>query len=339
LSATPSGWEPALGAPSSNGPGSPEPIVDYRRYDFRAVWARRFAVDRFDRALLARALEEMDHRRVLELGTGFGRLTPALARAAGEYVGVDYDEGMLAEAREALRASGALYGPSEWLAANAYHLPFSPGAFSSVCMIRVHHHLAQPRRVLAEIRRVLAPGGTALVSYNPWSRLRAAGHDLARLLRTPGRREDLWILKPSSGPVCVRESPLPHYVMAPSEFDRDLRAVGLEPVRQYGGVETRAARILPRGLGLAGSRNVPLAPVFSTCWVIARRPGDPGPLPAWSDLIACPRCGCVYPVRDAGPPRPGSCAACAFEFRVDRGILDARYVAPAPEVEPSAVPS
>jgi SAM-dependent methyltransferase len=314
--------------------GMPESVVDYRAYDFRAVWTRRSAVHRFDQALLEQALRNMDCRRTLEIGTGFGRLSPPLLRASAEYVGVDYDCGMLGEARASSQDRGRDGVRRAWMAANAYHLPFAAESFSSACMIRVHHHLATPQQAIREIARVLAPGATALVSYNPWSRLRALPHDASVLLRFPGRTQDRLLLRGGDGPIQVRASPLPHFVMDPRQFLRDLGRVGLRPIRSFGGVETRAARILPYRLARAGSGHFPSAPVFSTCWVVAQKVGPARALPAWREILACPRCGTSLVPDPATLAPPPACPHCVLEFREVGGLPDARYIEPSRPAPP-----
>jgi ubiquinone/menaquinone biosynthesis C-methylase UbiE len=51
----------------------------------------------------------------------------------------------------------------EYLEADATALPFAAGSFDLVCSSRVLHHVARPELVLAEMNRVLRPGGTMLV--------------------------------------------------------------------------------------------------------------------------------------------------------------------------------
>jgi SAM-dependent methyltransferase len=305
---------------------APEHVVDYRAFDFHGVWERRRAVHRFDQALLDLAIQDMDLRRILEIGTGYGRLTPQLSTEGREYVGVDFDLDMLREARSAASSAGGSRPNRAWLAANAYHLPFSPASFSSVGMIRVHHHLAEPLLALQEVSRVLAPGGRAVISYNPWSRTRAFFHDAGVALGRTKRAQDRYLLFAGRGTVLVRETPLPHYVMAPAQFRRDLARAGLEVVRSFGGLETRAARALPFGVALPTSRTFPNAPVFSTCWTVAQKRGTLGELPAWAEVLACPRCGGGE--MRYRPDRPPSepCPTCGFTFQTNGELADARYV-------------
>ena len=50
---------------------------------------------------------------------------------------------------------------------DAHDLPFAPGALRGIAMTNVFHHLAQPRRFLAEAVRCLRPGGVVTL-LEPW---------------------------------------------------------------------------------------------------------------------------------------------------------------------------
>jgi len=49
------------------------------------------------------------------------------------------------------------------LCGDGYHLPFADASFSVVLLIAMLEHTSQPWRVLAEARRVLKPGGRAIM--------------------------------------------------------------------------------------------------------------------------------------------------------------------------------
>jgi ubiquinone/menaquinone biosynthesis C-methylase UbiE len=49
------------------------------------------------------------------------------------------------------------------LCGDGYHIPFAPGSFSTVLLIAMLEHTSEPWRVLAEARRVLKPGGRAIM--------------------------------------------------------------------------------------------------------------------------------------------------------------------------------
>jgi SAM-dependent methyltransferase len=316
-----------------SGEVSEELVVDYQKYDFRSVWVGREDVHRFEQAMLERALASLDPRRTLEIGTGFGRLTPQILHEGGDYVGIDFDLGGLRDTRAATLRTGVKNRHAAWLAANAYHLPFATGSFSSVCMVRVHHHLATPAVAVAEIARVLVPGGTALITYSPRSLFRSVVHDVRVALRRPEVSHDRYLLRARGGQVQVRDSPLRQYITSPRQFEQDLQAAGFTVVRAYGGVETSAARLLPLNVGLAGGRVWPTAPVFSTKWVVLQKPGPRSELPLWERIFACPQCGEPTDAMLSGGGLPEHCARCGFLFRWDDGIVDARYVAERSMVE------
>lgn len=92
----------------------------------------------------------------LEIGCGEGTNLARLARGGGHPVGIDRYH------QKARFAAGAV--PAARLAvADAGALPFRDGAFASVLVRDVLHHLPDPRRAAAEAARVLRPGGTLVV--------------------------------------------------------------------------------------------------------------------------------------------------------------------------------
>lgn len=104
-----------------------------------------------------------DARHVLEIAAGTGRVTRHLLGALpaeGELVATDLNEPMLAEAQRRIPADPRV----RWLAADAQALPFPEGAFDVVaCQFGLMFVPDKPRAI-REIRRVLRPGGTLLLS-------------------------------------------------------------------------------------------------------------------------------------------------------------------------------
>lgn len=95
--------------------------------------------------------------RALDAGTGAGALALALAPLVREVVAVDLVLELLAEARSRAPAN------VELVEADITALPYELGSFDLVCTARVLHHVPRPELVLAELDRVLRPGGTMLV--------------------------------------------------------------------------------------------------------------------------------------------------------------------------------
>lgn len=96
-------------------------------------------------------------KTVVEVGLGTGGLLPALAAKAGTVIGVDHSPAMLEEARRRLALAG-LAGIDLRLG-EMTHLPLPDKAVDCAVLNMVLHHAADPPAVLAEIRRVLTPGG------------------------------------------------------------------------------------------------------------------------------------------------------------------------------------
>lgn len=94
----------------------------------------------------------------LEVGCGYGRLTPWLSTVSGSVHGVDPNEDVLAQARR-------LYPQIEFRSELAQDLSYPDGAFDLVVSLTTLHHIPPDRieGAAAEIRRVLAPGGLLVV--------------------------------------------------------------------------------------------------------------------------------------------------------------------------------
>jgi SAM-dependent methyltransferase len=99
---------------------------------------------------------------VLDVACGPGNFTRAFAAAAGDgpVVGLDASRTMLAQA--------ARERPGDeiaWVRGSATDLPFRDGSFDAVCCFAALYLIEEPLRAVAEIARVLAPGGrVALLS-------------------------------------------------------------------------------------------------------------------------------------------------------------------------------
>jgi ubiquinone/menaquinone biosynthesis C-methylase UbiE len=100
-------------------------------------------------------------RDVLEVGCGTGLLLRRMAGFARSVRGVDLSPGML----ERARARGL-----EVVEASATDLPFAADSFDVACSFKVLAHVRDIQRALAEMTRVVRPGGYVLAElYNPLS--------------------------------------------------------------------------------------------------------------------------------------------------------------------------
>jgi ubiquinone/menaquinone biosynthesis C-methylase UbiE len=105
--------------------------------------------------------------RVLDVGTGTGRLALELAKARPDLhiIGVDISVDMIDIARQNAARSG-LSAVAEFRPVSAASLPFPDNYFALVTSNASLHLWSDPAKVLDEIARVTAPGGCCLVRDN-----------------------------------------------------------------------------------------------------------------------------------------------------------------------------
>lgn len=111
-------------------------------------------------AALLRLLPAGRLGRILDIGTGTGRLLELLAPRVTAGLGVDASRAMLALARSRLAKTG--FSHLSVRQADMYRLPLLQG-FDVVVVQMVLHYAEDPAAVLAEAARVLAPGGRLVV--------------------------------------------------------------------------------------------------------------------------------------------------------------------------------
>ncbi len=113
---------------------------------------------------LARALEEVPNPLVLDVGTGTARLARALLfqpHFRGRVVGVDLSRRML---EHGVRLTRPHAGRVTFIWQDAQALPFQDGTFDAVTCLEMIEFTPHPQAVLAELVRVLRPGGVLLVT-------------------------------------------------------------------------------------------------------------------------------------------------------------------------------
>ena len=152
-----------------------------RTHGWESIWADLDALPAYWRtpelAVLdwAGRLREARGRRVLDLGCGVGRHTVALARLGFDVTATDVSSSGLATcaawlAHERLNATCVCHEMEA--------LPFPDFAFDALLAYNVIYHatLAGMRRILAEMRRVLIPGGRLYATVVARDDSRVAGY-------------------------------------------------------------------------------------------------------------------------------------------------------------------
>jgi SAM-dependent methyltransferase len=173
----------------------------YRRGDFRRLWenVHRYsaptatAYDGMTASLLGRFFTQVAHdvaeltpqASVLEIGPGPGRLAVKLAELAPgvQITGVDIAPEMV-ERASVLAASSGVADRVGFRVGDVAALPFPDASFDLVMSTLSAHHWPDPATGLAEIHRVLRPGGVAWIYDLPdwFTRLERRGASIVELV-------------------------------------------------------------------------------------------------------------------------------------------------------------
>jgi SAM-dependent methyltransferase len=111
--------------------------------------------------------------RVLDMGCGGGRHAFALYRRGADVVALDLNESDLREVAtmfEAMRLEGEVpeRATAEVVRGSAYQLPFEDASFDRVVAAEILEHLPADADAMAELFRVLKPGGLIAVTVPRW---------------------------------------------------------------------------------------------------------------------------------------------------------------------------
>lgn len=126
---------------------------------------------------VAQRLEGIPYRTLLDVGCGTGYLLELLKnRQEADYYGLDLSPRMLAEAGARLSGSVSL------TEGGADHLPYADAFFDVVTCVQSFHHYPYPEAAMAEVLRVLKPGGYYILSDTGYSGLlKRVGNQLLKL--------------------------------------------------------------------------------------------------------------------------------------------------------------
>jgi len=138
-----------------------------------------FGSRRFSRAIEFRIVTRWLGRRrglALDLAAGNGEFAVQLALRGFRVIAVDIDVAALVGARDSDTQD------IKWIGGDATALPFADGSFDVIVCNSALEHVADERRAVGEIRRVLKPGGRLILTtdsfprrLSPWLRFTPTG--------------------------------------------------------------------------------------------------------------------------------------------------------------------
>jgi SAM-dependent methyltransferase len=131
-----------------------------------------------------------DRDRVLDVGCGPGSITVGLAQVAGHAIGLDVDDAEFTDARAYASEHGI--DNVEFHEGSIYELDFPDASFDVCTLFAMLETLDDPLAGLAEVRRVLKPGGLIGASSIEYGGLILHGPDEPLLRRFYQLRLQIW---------------------------------------------------------------------------------------------------------------------------------------------------
>jgi len=164
-------------------------------------------------------------QKILDAGCGPGSISVGLAKAVGpkgELVAIDVDEGIVARAAATLATSGA--ANASCAVASLYDLSsFADDSFDVAYANQVLQHLSDPVAALAELRRVVRPGGLVAVRDADYSSMTGWPNEMAewrRIYRQTCRKNNA---EPDAGRYLVQWARAAGFASDAIEFSASLK--------------------------------------------------------------------------------------------------------------------
>lgn len=128
------------------------------------------------RIATVRAVDPQPGERILDIAAGTGTSSVALAKTGAEVIALDFSQGMVDEGRRR-------HPDLQFIQGDAMALPFGDAEFDAVTISFGLRNVQKPEVAIAEMQRVLKPGGRVVIcefSRPPMRVLRAGYHAYLR---------------------------------------------------------------------------------------------------------------------------------------------------------------
>ncbi len=156
-------------------------------HNYRDYWQGRDYEHEAEELAIGRLLKGKHFKNCVDIGGGYGRLDPLLEQFADKVVLAEPSQQQLDIAEDFLKS----YPRVKRQLMQADDLKFKDDSVELVTMIRVMHHLPAPGAEFAEIARVLAPDGYAIIEIANYSHFRNRIKHLAKGKKLPTEPVDI----------------------------------------------------------------------------------------------------------------------------------------------------
>jgi len=136
----------------------------YDLYDYPHYWEGREYEDLAEKRALKVFFSQIPpskRNKIIDIGAGFGRHTPVYASLFKDCVLLDPAEKLLDEAKSRLKK----YPNLNFKLGKAGELPLGNSQFEAALIIRVIHHLSEPKKAFLEAQRALKPQGYLILEF------------------------------------------------------------------------------------------------------------------------------------------------------------------------------
>ena len=147
-------------------------------YDYSKYWEKRLYENLAEKNLLNKIFSNKRGNWFLDVGGSYGRLTSTYYSQYNNPVILDYSLKTLIKNKAVIVGK---YPNTQLIAANAYKMPFKENTFDGALMVRVLHHIEDPKTYLKELKRVMGSGSWYIQEFANKIHIKAVIRSLLKL--------------------------------------------------------------------------------------------------------------------------------------------------------------